>query len=122
MITTTRKRKNPRALFTPQVKEMIKAIKQAACDTYEISEDDLLNEGSYTVAALRFYCYWLLWKNAGLKDYAIAEAFGKSRNAVCYGLDQIESQRNVYREVTSALKTIAAQANQYPKKFDWCIQ
>jgi hypothetical protein len=120
--TTTRKRKKPRALFTPQQKELIKAVKMAVCATYEISEDELMKSDSWSIAELRYYCFWLTWKNTSLKDYAIAEAFGKVRNTVIYGLDRMESERRVYPHVNKALKTIADTANQYSKKFEWSIQ
>jgi len=122
MIALT-KRKGPKALFTPQAKEMVKAVKQAACTIYDLSEEDLLNDKSYTVASVRFMCFSVLFNNAGLKDYAIADAFGKSRNAVCNGLSKIEGQRDVYRDVREAINTIITTANEYPsKKFHWCIQ
>lgn len=89
---------------------------------YEISEEELLKDGSFEVAGLRYYCFWLLFKNAGLKYHSIGAAFGRHRDTVRYGVDQIESQRDVYRDVSNALKHIAEAANKYPKKFEWHLQ
>ena len=120
--TITPTRKKPRAFFTPAQREIIKALKQAVCSIYEISEADFMTLDNHTVAYLRFYCFWILAKKASMKETAIAEVFSKARATVQYGVEQIESQRNVYREMAGELRVIADTANGYPKKFEWCIQ
>jgi len=118
----TRTRTKPRVLFTPGQREAVKAVKQSVCERYEITESDLINDNSTAVAYLRFYCYWLLRNNTSLSEWAIAEAFSKSRTAVQYGIEKIDSQKDVYRDVAGNLREIALAANKYPKKFEWCIQ
>lgn len=97
-LSSMRKRNKPKAIYTPHEREIIVAIKQAVCKVYEITEKDLLTNVSFSIECLRFYCFCLLMRNTCIKDYAIAEAFGKSRNAVKYGVEQIDSQKDVYKE------------------------
>jgi hypothetical protein len=123
MTTTTIKRRKQRALYIPADKEMIKALKWAVCKLYEISEEDFMNDPGWAIAGLRFNCFWLLSQNSGLKDYEIGAAFGKCRRTANYGIDQVDSQRHVYKSVSSSLKAIIAEANEFPnKKFQWHLQ
>jgi hypothetical protein len=118
-----RKRNKPKAVYTPEEREIILAIKQAVCKIYEITERDLLTNVSYSIAYLRFYCFWLLMRNTYIKDYAIAEAFGKTRSTVNYGVEQVDSQKDVYQETLKQLKMIAETANKSEnKKYAWVLR
>ena len=120
-MTTKRKRNKPKAVYTPVDREVIKAVKQATCKVYEISEDDLLTNVSTSVAHLRFYCFWLL-KSAEVNENVIADAFGLSRTGIIYGIEQVDCQKNIYRETVSQLRMIAEATNEFPKKYEWHIQ
>jgi len=118
-----RKRNKPKAVYTPADREVIKAVIQGACNVYDITEDELMTNVSTSIAYLRFYCFWLLAKNTDIKEYAIAEKFGKTREAIVYGISQIDSQRNVYPDTARQLRMIAEAANGFHgKKFEWLIQ
>jgi len=120
-MTTATKGRKPRVFYTPAQREIIRAIKQAICEAYAITEDDLLNIDSCDAARLRYYCFWILAEKANMKDAAIADTFSRARSTVQYGIEQIAGQKDVYRNMAAEIKAIQEAANKYPKKFEWCI-
>jgi chromosomal replication initiation ATPase DnaA len=120
---TRNKPHKQKAIFTPADREVIKAVKHAVCQLYEISEDDLVNDVTDAIAYLRFYCFWLLANNTDIKDYEIGAAFSKTRSAITYGISQVDSEKAVYRSTVSKLNLIADTANSFPnKKYEWHLQ
>lgn len=118
-----KKQKKTKAVFSPQDREIITAVKQAICKLYEISEEELLTTDSTSFASLRFYGFWLLARNTTIKDNAIAEVFGKVRSTVYYGIGQVNSQKVIYRDTASQLKMIADVANDSTnKKHEWFLR
>lgn len=121
MTTATVTRKKTKVFYTPAQKEIIRAVKQAACETYEISETEFMTLDNRTVAQLRFYCFWILHNKASMNDTVIADIFSKRRSSIQYGIEQIDGRKDVYSDVARDLRNIMEAANNYPKKFQWCI-
>jgi|SRR5579871_1933134 len=108
-------------VFNPSDRELIEAVKKAACEYYEISETDLIESGAYEIANLRYLCFWLIMENTKLKDYVIADIFNKKRSTVIYGVGLIEIHKEIYRQTLDKLKAIAELANNFEKKYSWHI-
>jgi len=113
---------NKKTIIHPADRELVASIKRAACKHFEIEEDRLLNDTSQIVANIRFLCFWLIANNSQLKDYAIAEAFGKGRSVVNYGIETIEVHKRIYRQTIDNLRKIAEIADTFDKNYEWAIQ
>jgi hypothetical protein len=118
-----RKPHKQKAVFTPADREVIKAVKQAVCQIYEISEDVLMNDVSTAIAYLRFYCFWLLAKSTDIRDFEIGVSFLKTRPGVKYGIGQVDREIFLCRDTVNKLNMIAETANKFHnKKFEWHLQ
>lgn len=107
--------------INPWERELIAMIKKAACQHFEITEEQLISGRSRTLANIRFLCYYLIVKSTGLKDYEVASVFNRTRTTVIYGLALIDVHRKVYRQSLVNLQSIAKIADNFEKKFPWHI-
>lgn len=109
------------SVLNPSDRELVQAIKKAACQYFEITEDRLMKDSTPTVANIRFLCFWLIGKNTHLKDYMIGQAFDMSRSGVLYGVELIEAHKDIYRQTLDNLRCIARIADNFEKNYSWHI-
>ena len=107
---------------TPADRELVHLVKKAACQHFEITEEQLVTEHSRTVANIRFLCYWIIARNTQLKDYAIGDFFNRRRACVIYGIEHVDVYRKIYRQTIDNLRSLAEIANTFDKKHAWRIQ
>jgi hypothetical protein len=108
-------------IYNPSDRELIAVVKKAACQHFEITESQLVNDSNPAVANIRFLCMWLIVENTGLKDYMIASIFNKSRSTVIYGIGVVDIHKKIYRQTIDNLQTVAKIANTFEKKYPWRI-
>lgn len=108
---------------SPSDAELMENVIKAACQHFEISEDDFITAKRVsTIVNLRRICIYLIMKNTDLRDYAVAERFRISRTQVNHGNDIIDLRKGIYGQTSVTMKTIAAIANNFGKKYEWVIQ
>lgn len=106
----------------PFEKEVIEHTIRAACEYFDIPRDSLINDTTVAVANMRYLCFFLIFKNTALKDYMIADVFGKHRKTVNYGVSTIEFQKNIYAQTARNLRGIQQLMNNFEKKYEWNLQ
>ena len=92
---------------TAYVIPLQEAIIKAACEHFEINENTLLNEKQFNVAYMRHLCFYLIKKNTSLSNRFIGFRFKQSKGPVQYGIEIIESIRNVNASTLTDLRKIA---------------
>ena len=83
---------------------------KAACEHFEISEENLLKDTQYNVAYMRHLCYYLIKKNTNFSQRFIGFRFKQSRGPVRYGIELIDATKNIYSPTLADLTKIAEKA------------
>jgi hypothetical protein len=109
------------SVLNPSDRELVQAVKKAACQYFDITEERLLEDSMPTVVNIRFLCFWLIGQNTPLKDYMIGELFGKARSSVLYGVGLIDAHKDIYRQTLDNLRGIARIADNFEKNYTWHI-
>lgn len=108
--------------ISPQEKELMLAVIEGVCEYFDVSEDLLMSGENSSIVNMRYLCFYLITKNTSLKDYVIAEVFGKTRTTVCYGIRQIDWQKNIYAQTLNNLRGVVRLVNNFEKKYEWLLQ
>ena len=110
-------------MAAPNDKEIMESVIKAACQYYEISEDELMNQSKKAdPVAIRRMSMYLIMKNTSLRDYVVAERFGITRTPLNDSVGIIEVHAKIYRQTSGTLQAIANIANNFEKKYAWHIQ
>lgn len=102
---------------TPVHKGVLNHIQEriiiAACAHFDVSELQLLTETDYHYVYIRQLCFYLVSENTVLNPRFIGCRFNRSRNAVKYGIEIIDSRvciaktKNIYGQTLGDLNKIA---------------
>lgn len=102
-------------------RELIDSVVNAACQFYSVSKKELLNESSLVGA--RHLCFYIIKVNTdGIYDYTIGHFFNKKRTAVQYGINVVEHQKEIYRQMLGDINSISDIANNFEKKYTWHLR
>lgn len=100
----------PQSLTVTYKNPVQEKIIASACQHFEISEQELIALSQYNVAYMRQICFWLIKKGTPVSQKTIGFRFNRTEGPVKYGIDIIDSTKNIYNATLSDLKKIAEKA------------
>lgn len=107
--------------ISPDNREIIECVIKAACQYYNVTRDQLIEE--HRLANARHLCFYIIKVSTeDVFDYSIGKYFNKKRTAVQYGIGIIDHQKIIYRQVIGNLNAIIEIANNFDKKYPWHLQ